>query len=278
MNTVARIFVVSSLLALQSYAEASLFSVRVDTPFDTGGPNAVTDSGPNEAEASNSLTGNHIWQAYGYAGPGVLKSSSDAWSNGDFSYDLRSAVSSTEMWLDDVVFTSSDSSPISVTLNLTLNGEIVRSGVNTLGEVTVNKILIGVEFGGFLDNGEYEVVEDLGSGLTETSSGLLTGLSGDIINEMILVNRTVPVNTPVSLRLVLETQAAASQWTSRTASNFADSFGFVQGSRVFSVPEGVTVNSVSGGIVDNQYIPEPTSAILVVLVSIVAMSHRRVRM
>lgn len=106
-------------------------------------------------------------------------------------------------------FTSAGSDPISVTLNLKLTGEFILSGVNSDDEATTNVVGIGVEFGGFRNNGEYRVHDGFNSGYSETSSGLLAGLSGTVIDETIQVTRTVPVNTPVGLNLTLSTQAAA---------------------------------------------------------------------
>ena len=262
--------------AIITPAWASNFTVRVDTPFVTGGPYAVTDSGPLEAEAYNKLSGNHIWEAYGYAGPTVLRGMADAWSAGDFFYNLSQASSDSRMMLDDVIFTSSGSDPISVTLNLHLSGEFIRSGVNNTDEITINKVLIGVEYGGGLNNGEYRVTDSFdGGGLSETSSGLLSGLSGDIINETIQVTRSVPVNTPVGLNLTLLVEANASKFTCRATTDFSNSFGFVQGANVFDVPEGVTVNSVSGGIVDNMVIPEPSALCLASLAGLLYCRSRR---
>lgn len=48
-----QVFAALLLVVTVTPAGASNFTVRVDTPFATGGPNAVIDSDPFEAEAYN---------------------------------------------------------------------------------------------------------------------------------------------------------------------------------------------------------------------------------
>jgi len=48
----------------------------------------------------------------------------------------------------------------------------------------------------------------------------------------------------------------------RAVTDFGDTFQFVEGAGVFDVPDGVTVNSPRGNIVDNRVVPTIRTAAL----------------
>ena len=99
-------------------------------------------------------------------------------------------------------------------------------------------------------------------------------------------------DTAYTIEMSLELEAEVSDWygpedgppgtpaiSSRLDMNFANTIGFVLGEAAFSLPEGFTVNSALGSIVDNVFvpIPEPATSSLLLLVAAVGMSARQFR-
>lgn len=170
-------------------------------------------------------------------------------------------------------------------LNLDLGGALSASADyhNALGQSGSSaQVTVGISFPGFGGGGGAL----LGAGapptntLTLTTSGLLTGYSGTgALLELHLVSSVLPVGTPFSIGMSLDTQTVAfyNVFGTGTASvpiiaeafaSYTHTLSFSRGGPVFTLPDGYTVNSVDGGIVNNRFgglptVPEPATLSLI---------------
>ena len=99
-----------------------------------------------------------------------------------------------------------------------------------------------------------------GCGMNSIASGLIQ--SGFVL---------VPLNTPVSIQLLLDVTAGAGSPGGSGRSEFLNSLDFAVGMNLFNLPGGFTANSETSFIVDNRFlpsalaVPEPGSVALLSL-------------
>ena len=115
---------------------------------------------------------------------------------------------------------------------------------------------------------------------TTSGGGWLTNFNGNAT--LTSANFVVPANTPFTVSFTLNVASIAgmnqdNSGLAESSANFGSTMSFVTNQPVFSLPSGYTANSVSGGIVANQYVltPEPTSAMLAAIALVMAAAHRR---
>lgn len=202
---------------------------------------------------------------------------------------------------DDFLVNASGASFIPGSLNLFLSGSVTSSvATNATGGLTANGFASAGVTVGMTLNGTY--VE---GGATESRSssevsystyGPLTDLMFPALFRTPVLN--LPVGTPFSLLLELMPGAGAAGIIGGTAqedqdpfaffiltsfSNFASTLTFPTSGPVFNLPDGATVNSASGLIVNNRFVggspagvPEPGSlALLAIALGAFAFSRRR---
>ena len=153
--------------------------------------------------------------------------------------------------LDDVIITpppGSTATSVSTSLRMTLSGGYSLSGgsaqVALSGWVTFPNQFSGLA-----------TIDSSG----QTSTGILSGYPNNGTIGVVTPSGSVPVNTPLSVAVVLTTKAGGSGPGTSGQSQYelglgAPSLGFPE---VFDLPAGYTVNSTQAGIVDNQWSPLP---------------------
>ena len=215
------------------------------------------------------------------ADQGLLRSSVSATATGVFGTP-NVFVTSSEFSYDDLFFTGPAGTPfsISVALNMHLSGTL-KEGLTDdgFGSVLVDMIFISHPFSGGVQHTSGTVT---GAGF---SGGILSGLGagGTIDDDLsIAFGATVSPTYAHTLTVKLITQAhggdgAFGDGIASAFSDFGNSLHFATDGPVFDLPEGVTVNSVQAGIVDNQFIiSEPSTLALAALgLSFIAMRRKR---
>ena len=153
--------------------------------------------------------------------------------------------------LSNVVFSSQGSEPVSVALNLDLDG-----GFNLLdqtGNYALGKIIIDATINGTSFPGEIHVCTMY---CVEIQTGLLDGIMGRTYRNVRLMTPevVVPVNQPVTVEISMNLFIGVdSTPLARGEGVFDSSFSFARTGPVFNVPTGITVNSEHSIIVDNVY-------------------------
>jgi hypothetical protein len=201
------------------------------------------------------------------------------------------------MQLDDLIFSGPGSGPIDVQLMLAVDGAMsvgrpdLPFGFFNLSAgaiFSVDGALNGVKLTddnvglGFIGNINAQLIHHIATGVTVNVAreGVLSNFGDvDFDGETLTVMGStifdskpisVPLDNPVRLRLMAGVQAVSAGGRQTTA-DFSQSLTFPTTGPVFLLPDGFTVNSESGLIVDNQWlggpaqtspIPEPSSLAL----------------
>lgn len=237
--------------------------------------------------------------AFGSAGPGELRSSSQAIIQLtpavclDLCLGVPAILNGTDaaasFLLDDVII-GGVGTTVPGSLNMVLDGGLNTSAFAQLGtgfgdesksyaEVSVYALLYGSVFSGTQAIGSVADVDTLSvvdQGPFEYD--LLTGFtgSGGLVTPLV----ELPVGTPFRVGLTLRTGAQTSSWNAivgsrrqaEASSLFDSTLSFPLLGPVFNLPDGYTVQSVSGLIVDNRWlglddpgpvtVPEPGTLLL----------------
>ncbi len=183
---------------------------------------------------------------------------------------LNGTDSSAGFRLDDVIIGGSGPT-VAASFNMQLHGGLVASTFAQLGSgngaeananasVSVFALINGNLFSGTQAISSLWQVDTQSGGGSTFEDGLLTGFDGDatLTTPVMLL----PVNTPLTLALSLstsvDTNAANTILGSRrqadASSLFDSTLSFPLSGPVFNLPEGYTVNSVGGLIVDNRWL------------------------
>jgi hypothetical protein len=231
-------------------------------------------------------------EAFGSAEPGRLRSSSTAaiQLTPAVTLGLGSVLNGTDsaatFRLDDVIISGSGLG-VPASLNMQLDGGLIASTFAQLGsgigaEASANASVSAFAFiNGNLFSGTQAIsslwqVDTQSGGGSTFEDGLLTGFTGDEVLTTPVMQ--LPVNTPITLALTLSTSVdtntrstiLGSRRQADASSLFNSTLSFPLSGPVFNLPDGYTVNSVSGLIVDNRWqgladpqpVPEPASLAL----------------
>ena len=221
--------------------------------------------------------------------------SAHASANSIYEYDYQQGTSAyydkivnsvvATVTLDDVII-SAPPSVTSVTTNISMhldgnlnssstfsggsNGVFASASVDTL--LSVNNKAVG--------SGTFSSSSSQGNFATTSGGGWLTNFNGNAT--LTSANFVVPANTPFTVSFTLNVASIAgmnqdNSGLAESSANFGSTMSFVTNQPVFSLPAGYTANSVSGGIVANQYVqtPEPTSATLAAIALVIVAARRR---
>ena len=138
-------------------------------------------------------------------------------------------------------------------------GNKISSGSVGLTLNVSGKTSLGQTFSGSYTN-------DLGDGQSITTSGILAGYAGSA-TEVTTPTLTLPVGDPFSISFTLELDvyavgAGTPDGFFQTIGDFSHTLSLPRNNAVFSLPPEYTANSADGLIVNNQFVPEPSTLVL----------------
>jgi len=251
-------------------------------PFSVSGPMPIIEirNGSREIGA-NIQTQRGEFRADG-GGLGVV-----AYVNSDGYPSVNEFTANVGVLYDDIIFSVEPdrtdiivlpNETIDVFVNLSLDGLINLSpsfNASAQGSISiqVNNVTVGSYQVSHIDSGGMVTVTEVGTGVLDTSAGDQVGIGFGVL-------LTVPINTPVDLRLGAIATALVNGPTGQVSFADVDFFNTLEfdPNQTFTLPDGFTVNSVSAGIVDNQVVPEPSSVLLLATgVLMLSGAHRRRR-
>ena len=224
------------------------------------------------------------------AGPGTLSAFADATINVPASTlggNASVAAGTSRLVLSDIVISplpgTTPEPTVPFSLSLILNGSLDTlasigsphlGGAEAHASVSVLGLLAGVSFGG--DRTKISSANAADGSVTDlpiTGTGILAGPSGVLVTP----EAVATINSPFTLDLTLLAGASASYNYGGTTtastnalaaahSNFSNTLtlGSSNG-QVFNLPAGYTANSIDGMIVNNRLVPEPSTAVLLIL-------------
>ena len=189
----------------------------------------------------------------------------------------RSTSAGATVTFDDFVITGPGGGPVTVSLNLRLNGSYatnltihgcIAGGVSSAMSVSVGGLIDGNAFAGSFSQGRNFGFNPFfcqhGDDVSTNASGIL-GPGPSFAPNPVSPMFSLPVGTPFQVTLTLSASGSWHAGISGTAgventpdftleglSDFGLSFG--EGS-VFNLPPGYTVNSPDAQVVDNVYVP-----------------------
>ncbi|WP_395701914.1 PEP-CTERM sorting domain-containing protein [Aquabacterium sp.] len=287
MNPKPALTMAALLLAAAGTAQADPLTLSVHVGPDSGSaaqscdPPAGGSSGSTTQLFSTTCSRSDVGTASGtgIAAAGHVGASAQAGSHNGNSLGVN--IGAQGLYDDFLVFTSSDPTQTTalVSLNLLLQGTM--SAGTSLDGGGANASLRAFTI---LGSTGFELRMDVAGGISLDDYQLDSGSLGPLTDAHLHTGAlTVPLNSPVHLRLDLEVGAGASGPGSLALADFAaSSFRFADGD-VFTLPAGVTVNAGSY-LVDNRFIdpllpvPEPAGwALLLAGLSVVLLLRARQR-
>lgn len=200
-------------------------------------------------------------------------------------FTLGAQTSADASWSDFIVSGPSGPATIQVSLNLELDGTLSTFASTSTSGTAMAQALVQMFVrtpnndtpgGTFVQNSQN------GNAPTVQTSGLLAGFNGSAGNITTPLFE-VPVNTPFSLELFLETDASVSSLAGdafelSSELSFLNTLKFATSGPVFNLPSGYTVNSDTAGIANNA-VPEASPVVLtslgVVLFALMSSFARR---
>jgi hypothetical protein len=183
--------------------------------------------------------------------------------------------------LTDIIISGPTSGTVPVSVNLSINGTLAATTTNT-GAGTFEAHAWVTISGGFFSSSDFTGEMEAGSistaaGTTKSFSatGMLAGFAGGFPGSGSVTTPTfnLSVGSPHAMNLTLSTRTdwLYSIFTPVSASgeataDFYHSLSFATSGDVFNLPDGYTVNSVSGNIVNNRWVgataPLPSTMLL----------------
>jgi hypothetical protein len=273
---------VAAMLACAPGARASEFRVNIR---NNAGGNVASDSGPLPVDtggiAFNSTFETNAFLGRAGAGPGFVKARSLALTHGipGLSNSV-SGTSSASFNLDDVFITGPAGVPaVNASVNFHFSG-ILSAGGSSNGSADAS-VQINIQLPGQSDAGSALVRS---TGLDSQSGGLLAGQTGPTIAASLTTGTatfsTTAPNT-IAISLVASGESGFNGGSpgdfSEGQANFYDTLNFSTSGPVFNLPDGFTANSLSGQIINNQFVglPEPALATLLTPLALGITRRRR---
>lgn len=195
-------------------------------------------------------------------------------------YDAQADASVTidDMFISGPAGVTSTVAPINFHL---VGSQLLSYYVPSSGFVSsVSSIQMQVTVGNTSDGG-FRTIESVNGGapfVNTTGLGMLTGWTGN--SDMATKPLTLPVNTPFSMSMYLNLLANVrvdfqDSFNAAANTDFSGTLAFATDVPVFTLPPGYTANSVEGGIVNNQFVPEPATLSLLALGSLLFARRRQ---
>jgi hypothetical protein len=226
---------------------------------------STTDvTGLTEHAQANSLADISGLHAQSFAGMNMSGSSStfSDWTLG--ASDLAIGT------YDDMVI-SGPAGTVTTSFNLFLHGS--ESASTTLPSIGTNNANENIQLsfsinGSNKGGGLQSLASSNGGAPLLNSSGMLVGWQQ--IGGLVTPTFTVQANVPFSLELALSTFAEVTgnlrgSFNVSGNADFGGTLTFAPSGSVFNLPQGYTANSAGAGIVNNLFVPEPSSFVLAAL-------------
>jgi hypothetical protein len=234
--------------------------------------------------ASNFLVGG---AASGSAEPGILGASAAADLQSTHTGTLTffadnlaggSALATAEFTIDDLVVrptAGGGAATVAISLRLDLSGSLSASGsfntppefswpVGAGGTASVTVDVTATAIGTSAFSGTRLYAEDAYGAVSSSSTGLLE--AGDALATPVFdVEVGVPFVLHVKLGVLAGVSTNITHGNADAAASFGQALQFATGRPVFALPDGYTVDAPSAGIVDNVFVPEPSTLALTVL-------------
>jgi hypothetical protein len=259
-HTFAQYMVESEAAAADALVDAGFWS----NPMP-GGSSAHSASAVGDARASG-------FSGRGFADAAALASGSGT-AMEPISFHAKSDVISTIV-AHDLLFSSAATTPISVRFHLVLAGSFSAAGIYR-GNVEVFSVLSQE------GNSETAMV----SGTATESSGAAPETHGDLTGYALGTSRSflspsimLTTNTPCNFSLRLTIDSFAGDGHSIGGSSRLDPYrlSFPTEGFCFDVPDGISVNSPTLGVVENHlFIPEPGSSLALSLTLLIRLAAAR---
>ena len=256
-------FQVPSVVVLDSYSLAGPISISRQVLYDNVSPNRTWHG---RAGSGADAYGLH---ASTYVGATNI-------ANGDSDGLIFRAVANVLVTFTDFVISGPvGAGPISTPINFHLSGEQILTSYTSSSPIYTSHVESTVDLTVFAGNNGASGVNNFrynnGVSSPPTQTGLLVGFDGDANVQTPVW--TLPVNTPFSLTLILNTAVQvgvvfSDGYVTSSLSDFGNTLSFATDRPVFGLPAGYTANSVEAGVVDNLFttpVPEPGSAALAAL-------------
>jgi hypothetical protein len=187
-------------------------------------------------------------------------------------------TASASFGFDDVIFSGPLGGTIPVTLLMQLNGTISANGqksdvANAVAVAGISGDILTTSTGSILGrfNGGYEIRNESGN-ITITQGGILSNYNLQNPTAISSTTLNVPTNIPLELDLTLTATVSISGYgpdVTDAVSNYRHTLSLPTSGPVFDLPQGYTVNSVEGDIVNNSFvggatepIPEPSTLVM----------------
>ena len=257
-------FEVPSTVVLDSYSVSGSISESRQVLYDNVVPNR---SWHGRAGSGVDVYGLH---ASTYVGANNI-------ANGDSGGLAFGATAFALVTYTDFVINGPSGSPsVQTPINFHLSGEQILGPYTSSSPIYTSSVESTVALTVFADSngasGTRNFHYDNGLISPPTQTGLLASFNGTSANVQTPV-WTLPVNTPFTLTLILNTSARvgvvfSDGYVTSALSDFGNTLSFATDRPVFALPAGYTANSVEAGVVDNLFtspVPEPGSAALAAL-------------
>lgn len=207
----------------------------------------------------------------------------------------RLFVAAARFVISDLVISGPGEGFVDGSLNLDLSGSLGMNLGPTPGSAVVGSY---VQVNGALaDSAFFGVVNpcvgNCGGFPPYYAAGILASVAGTVNGAAIggtfpTPTISLPMNTPFTLSLALEVGVNAFSEGTSAFSDFLSTLTFATAGPVFNLPDGLTINSVDGGIVNNRFgssgpdpdpdpqpVPEPASLLLLGTGMLTAAGCRR---
>ncbi len=249
---------VGAMSGLGTTASAGMFLAGV-----SGGDFNSIVLGPSPASGSfsNNTNGSGSSSASAFSNGGILGGSAVANSTGVNQFSNFNAAAFTAKAIIDDIIISGPADDVDIQVSAIIHGLIMLSGAGAVDATSVVAASLVI----------YEPLHS-SSPFAMYSPATFGAPTDTEINVTLTTSAvTLPTDTPLTVELLLQGRVVASDNFSVGSANasidFLNTMSFPTNGAVFILPNGFTANSVSGNIVDNQFVgvsttspvPEPSS-------------------